>query len=130
MSEVTVHHIGDMLFETKDRDHSLQMEVSRFSGKDRAISPGHAFLSSLAACVAAFVSNYCQNVGIDISDLSVKLSCDELDNPRRYENLKVTVKIPHGDLARRERAILSVAEHCPIHETILNTDRVEFAIEK
>jgi hypothetical protein len=40
----------------------------------------------------------------------------------------VQVNLPHGDVAGREKALLRVAEHCPVHETMYRLDGVEISL--
>ena len=56
------------------------------------------------------------------------LSYDKLEDPKGFANLKVAIKIPKGDYTSREKAILRVADHCPVHETITPVDKIEVLV--
>lgn len=88
-------------------------------GQDRSPTPPELFVVSLGFCVGAFVARYCGRSGIDASDMTVDVTFDKVENRTRLTNLKVRVELPHGQCADREKAIHRVAEHCPVHETIL-----------
>lgn len=129
MGQVTTYYKGDMLFESKLAEHTIVTDVpASMGGKGRAPTPPELFVASLGACVAAFVANYCGNAGVDLRDMSVDVTFDKTGDPARLSNFRVLINIPHGDFAAREQAILRVAEHCPVHETIMSVDDIEIAL--
>ena len=129
MAKVTTHYKGDMLFSTKLGNHEIFIDVpAGMGGQDRGPTPPEFFVASLGSCIAAFVANYCTQSGIDATDMSVDVSFDKVDDPTRLVNLKVQVNLPHGELNGREKALLRVAEHCPVHETMCHLDGVEISL--
>jgi putative redox protein len=129
MGKVRTFYKGDMLFESKLGNHSVLIDVpSGMGGSDRGPTPPELFIASLGSCVGAFVANYCGNSGVDISDMTVDVTFDKVEDPTRLVNLKVDVNLPHGDCKKRQKAILRVAEHCPVHETIATLEGIEINI--
>ncbi len=123
MGTITAKYKGDMLFETNLGSHTCQVDVpASMGGKDRAPTPPEFFLNSLATCVAAFVTNYCNQNGIDATGLYVELAFDKVEHPTRFVNLAAHIHLPNGDFKKREAALRRVAEHCPVHETIAMFD--------
>ena len=61
-------------------------------------------------------------------DMSVAVTFDKVENPTRLTNLKVVVKLPHGECKARKQAMLRVAEHCPVHETIVTLGGVDLVV--
>jgi uncharacterized OsmC-like protein len=128
MANISAKHVEDMLFEVEVGKHKIRMDVpASMDGKDRALTPPQLMIASLAGCIAAFVTHYCRNVGIDTTDLAVDVAFEKSDQPACLNNIKTTIRIPHGDIAGREKAILKVAYSCPVHYTICHTD--DIAIE-
>ena len=126
MQTITTYYRGDMLFESILGSHSLLIDVpASMGGQDRGPTPPEIFVASRGSCVGAFAATYCHQAGIDTRDMRVDVSFDKLDNPSRLANLKVTVTLPHGDCAGRDKALKRVAEHCPVHETIVTMEGVE-----
>jgi uncharacterized OsmC-like protein len=78
--------------------------------------------------VGAFVAQYCARSGVDASDMTIDVTFDKVENPTRLTNLKIRVELPHGQCADREKAIRRVAEHCPVHETILTLQGIDIDI--
>ena len=131
MPEVTVKHVGDMKFETQIGNHKLIIDVPpEMDGKDRGPTPPQLFVASLSSCIAIFATSYCNNAGINAEGLSVSLSFDKLKDPARLANFKAQIKIPNGDVGKREKAVINAASHCPIHETIHLPQEVEITLDK
>lgn len=129
MSTITTLHTGDMQFETKIGQHTLVMDVpADMGGQDRGPMPPQFFIASLGGCVAAVVSHYCNQNGIDITGLRVDVSFDKADNPSRLDNIKIYVMIPNADYHSREAAIARVADHCPVHETMKHFTGLDITI--
>jgi len=131
MPEINVKHMGDMKFETQIGNHKIIIDVPpEMDGKDRGPTPPQLFVASLSSCIAIFATSYCNNAGIDAVDLSVSLSFDKLENPTRLANFKAQIKIPNGDVGKREKAVIAAASHCPIHETIHSPQEVEITLDQ
>ena len=129
MATITTTFKGDMLFESKVGNHTVMIDVPpEMGGANRAPTPPQFFVVSLGSCVAAFIATYCQQTSIDATDLSVDVSFDKAENPSRLINFKVSVKLPHADCEARKQALLRVAQHCPVHETIDTMEGVEIEI--
>jgi uncharacterized OsmC-like protein len=129
MATITTYYKGDMLFESKLGNHSVIVDVpAGMGGQDRGPTPPELFVASLGSCVGAFVAQYCARSGIDASDMTIDVLFDKVENPTRLINLKIRVEMPHGQCADREKAIHRVAEHCPVHETILTMQGIDIDI--
>jgi uncharacterized OsmC-like protein len=119
----------NMLFETQLGTHKVVIDVPEsMGGANRGPTPPEFFVASLGSCVAALVANYCNNAGLDASDLSVDVTFDKVEDPARFTNVKVVIHLPNADVTGREKAILRVAERCPVHETICSMDTVDISL--
>jgi len=131
MPEITVKHRGDMEFETQIGNHTLTIDIPpENNGKDRGPTPPQLFIASLSSCIAVFVASYCNNVGINAEGLSVTLAYDKLTKPSCLGNLKAVIRIPKGDVGKKEKAVIRAAELCLIQETIRLSPEVELTLEK
>jgi putative redox protein len=129
MGKVTTYYKGDMLFESKLGNHSILIDVpAGMGGSDRGPTPPELFIASLGSCVGAFVVNYCGKSGVDTKDMTVDVTFDKVEDPTRLVNLKIEVNLSNGDCEKREKAILRVAEHCPVHETIATLESIEINV--
>ena len=119
MGNISTYYNGGMLFETEMGNHRLVIDVPpAMGGSDRGATPPEVFIASLGSCVGAFVAQYCERSGIDASDMRIDVIFDKADDPSRLTNLKVKIILPHAECKQRKDALLRVAEHCPVHETI------------
>jgi uncharacterized OsmC-like protein len=129
MAKISTSYKGDMLFETQLGRHNVIIDVPPgMGGADRGPTPPEFFVASLGSCVAALVANYCNNSGLDASDLSVDVTFDKVEDPARLSNVQVLINLPNAELNGRQAAILRVAERCPVHETICSMDSVEISL--
>lgn len=129
MSTITTYHKGDMLFESKLRNHSLLIDApALMGGKDRGPKPSELFIAALGSCVGAFVVDHCQRFGFDTRDLAVDLHYNEVEHPTRLANLQVTIHLPHSDCRGQEEVIVRLTEHCPIYETMTTLNGIQIEL--
>ncbi|MFW5691798.1 MAG: OsmC family protein [Chloroflexota bacterium] len=129
MATITTTYQGDMLFETQIGSHSLRIDVpSGMGGSDRGPMPPQLFIASIGSCVAALVAEYCEKHDIDTTGLRVDVSFDKEEKPARLVNIKAVVTLPNADVHAKEAAVRRVAEHCPVHETIVDMQPMEIEI--
>lgn len=131
MGQVITQHKGGMLFESEVGEHKLTIEgPESWGGKNRGPMPPQLFMASIGSCVGVLVAHFCNTHGLDDTDLKVTVDYDTAESPTRFDNINVTINLPKAicddDCIRR--ALKSVAEHCPVHETITTLDKINFNI--
>lgn len=127
MATIRTVHKGDMLFESTMGNHKLLIDVpADMGGQDRGPQPPQIFIASLGSCVAALVAGYCQNNGLNTENMAVDVDFEKVENPTRLVNIKVRIHMPCDDFKAKEAVLLRVAEHCPVHESIIHADKVDF----
>ncbi|MGC9521585.1 MAG: OsmC family protein [Anaerolineae bacterium] len=129
MAHITTVYKGNMLFQSKIGNHSVNIDVpAGMGGNDRGPTPPELFVASLGSCIGAFVAQYCEQNGIDDEDMRVEITFDKADDPTRLVNLKARVLLPNGDCGARIKAIERVAERCPVHSTIRTMEELEIEV--
>ena len=129
MATITTKYLGDMLFETAMGNHKLTIDVPDvMGGSDRGPQPPQIFIASLGSCVAALVTEYAERKGLDTSGLTVGVDFEKASAPTRLTNIKIHINMPNATCSDREGAIRKVAEHCPVHETMVTLEGIEFEI--
>jgi putative redox protein len=129
MNKISTILKEDMLFETQLGNHRVLIDVPpSMGGQDRGPTPPEFFVASLGSCVAALVANYCNSANLDTTGLSVDVTFDKLEDPSRLANVKVVINLPSAEVNGRKKAILRVAERCPVHETISSMEGVEISL--
>lgn len=130
MATVTADYKGDTEFTVTAGNHTVGIDLpAGVGGKDRNITPTDMFACSLAACIGALVMMYCRDMKVDAEGLSIKLDYEKLDKPSRLGKFRATIKLPKGGWEARKEGILRAAQRCPVHETILNHEGIQFAVE-
>ena len=129
MGKITTCYKGDMLFESKLGGHTLVIDApSSMGGKQRGPQPSELFIAALASCIGANVVDHCARLGLDTREMTVDLQFNEVDHPTRLANLQVTIHLPHCACSGQEQAILHVAEHCLIYETLVNRNGIQIEL--
>jgi putative redox protein len=111
------HKTGD-LFEIAIRDHQLHVDQpAEHGGSDLAPTPTELFVTSLAACVAFYARRFLARH--DLPDgLSVRAEFTMADHPARVGVVKVAIELPEGVPDDRRAALLAVASHCTVHNSL------------
>jgi uncharacterized OsmC-like protein len=129
MAKITTRYKGDMLFESKLGNHSLLIDMpSSMGGADRGPRPSELFIAALASSIGAAVADHCTRLGFDTHEMTVDFQFDEVDQPTRLANLQVTIRLPHCACAGQEQAILDLAEHCLIYETLVKRNGIQIEL--
>lgn len=129
--EMTVHHVGDMLFESTIGGFTVNADAPEMMfGDNRAPTPPLYLLFALGSCAGVFVEFYCEKTGINTEGLSITVSCDTFDDPERFENFKIMVHLPKEDLKGREDAIIRVAQKCLVGAALENKQKITIELKK
>lgn len=128
MSKITTSYKGDMLFESKLGNHRVLIDMpSLMSGKDRGPKPSELFIAALGSSIGGAVADYCQRLNFDTNNMTIDITFNELENPTRLANLRVTIHLPHCVCTGHEQAILQLTEHSSLYESLglLNGIQIE-----
>jgi putative redox protein len=124
MTEIVVAFKGETVFETRIGNNSLLID----SSNTEAMGPPQLMFASIAACSGALVAGYCRNTGIDATGLTIKLEFDKADNPYRFTNFRMKIILPGLTDPKKRDAVLRVAEHCPVHETMKHYEGMKYEL--
>jgi putative redox protein len=129
MDLITVTRKDASEFNIRVRGHDVSSDMSvKDGGRDAAPSPVELLAGSLGACIAMMVQTYCKRHGYDDGDVSVSLTLELADSPKRVGGIVVDVELPEGIPEDKQEAIRRMAERCPVHETLRNPPRVDIDI--
>jgi putative redox protein len=88
-------------------------------GADAAMTPVELLVASLGACVALYAGRYLERHGLDRSGLQVTTDFTmATDRPARVSEVRIRISVPGGIPPEREKALLAVASHCTVHNTL------------
>jgi putative redox protein len=118
MREITVRHADGDRFEVDVRDHVLTVDQPFPAGGDAGPTPVELFVASLAACVAALARRYLARHGLPVSGLTVTAEHEATERPTRVTAIRLALTLPDGVPEARRRALLAVAAHCTVHNSL------------
>jgi uncharacterized OsmC-like protein len=128
--QVDVGHLDGDAYELRVRGHRLTVDQPvDAGGADQAPTPTELFAASLAACVAFYAGRYLDRHGLNRHGLRVHADFDlATDRPARVAAIRVTVRPPDGFPAERVAALVAVAGHCTVHNTLTNPPEVTVTV--
>lgn len=125
---VRVAHLGGDRFDVNIRGHVIRIDqpVSD-GGDDTGPTPTELFIASLAGCVAFYARRYLERHALPTEGLAVEADFRMGSRPARVARIEVRLTIPHGVPAERREALLAVASHCTVHNSLISVPEVSVA---
>lgn len=128
MSSISVHHIADDQFVIDVRQHRITVDQPiGEGGADTAPTPTELFVASLASCVAFYARRYLSRHAIPTDDFSVTAEYSLAVRPARVDTVRVDIAAPTLTDDQRT-ALLAVASHCTVHNTLVHEPEVVIEI--
>jgi len=118
-SEMTVTHLDGDRFRVDLRGHAFTVDQPvEDGGQDTAPTPTELFVAGLASCVAFYARRYLARHDLPAGGLKVATSYTMASRPARVATVRLELALPHGVPADRRDALLAVASHCTVHNTL------------
>ncbi|MEV0170150.1 OsmC family protein [Streptomyces sp. NPDC050803] len=126
-----VTHVEHDAYAVDIRGHHLRVDQPiEAGGTDTAPTPTELFAASLATCVAFYAGRYLHRHGLPRTGLRVRTEFTmAADRPARVTALRVVVVPPPELPERRRDALLAVASHCTVHNTLQQPPAVTVELE-
>jgi putative redox protein len=117
---VDVSYLGGESYAVATRGHAILTDQPQAAGgDDAAMTPTELLVASLTACVAFYTGRYLARHGLNRHRLQVTAEfAMATDRPARVGRVSLTIRIPGGVPAGRTAALLAVASHCTVHNTL------------
>jgi putative redox protein len=98
-------------------------------GSDLAPTPTEVFVAGLASCVAFYARRFLARHGLPTEGLAVSAEFGMAARPARVGAVTVSIELPDGVPEQRKDALLAVASHCTVHNSLEHPPevRVELA---
>ncbi|MEU6379779.1 OsmC family protein [Streptomyces sp. NPDC046909] len=125
-----VAHVDGDVYTVEVRGHRLRVDQPEDAGgTDTAPTPTELFAASLATCVAFYAGRYLQRHGLDRTGLRVRTEFTmATDRPARIASVRVAITTPPGLPEQRRAALLAVASHCTIHNTLHQPPEIDIEL--
>jgi putative redox protein len=125
---VQARHVEGDRFELAIRDHVLTVDQPAPDGDDEGPTPVELFVAGLAACVAVLARHYLTRHGLPVSGLTVTAEHEVLQRPSRVTSVRLLIRVPEGLPEARRRALLAVASHCTVHNSLRTPPEVTISV--
>ena len=128
--KLTVQHVDGLRFLVTAGKHAVVMDApSEEGGTDTAMSSPQLFAAAVAACALSFVANSCRLHGLPLEHLSLEMDYEESPRPRRLSRMDIRIHIEPEVDAQRRRALLSVASHSTVANTLARPPEIHITLE-
>lgn len=129
MADIKVTFPGGKKVATEMRGFTVMTDQPESSGGDNsAPSPFELFLSSIASCTGITILSFCQNKGIDTSDLKMEVNI-ERDEDGKIVKIITQVTRPKNFPERYMGAIEHIASTCTVKKHIENPPEFEIIVK-
>jgi putative redox protein len=117
---IEVAHAGGESYAITTRGHvTLADQPAGAGGADAAPTPTELLVAALASCVAFYTGRYLMRHGLERDGLRVSAEFTmAADRPARVGAVRLLVRVPAGLPAERRAALVAVASHCTVHNTL------------
>ncbi len=131
MDDITVHHHYDDEFAVLVRDNLIHVDQPiEAGGGDAGPTPTELFVASLAACAAFYARRYLARHGLPANGLEVTATYTMSDRPpARVTGIALRILPPAALPEHRRKALIAVAEHCTVHNSIMRTPDIRIDID-
>jgi len=124
-----VEHRGGDKFDINVRGHVVRVDQPvRDRGEDTAPTPTELFIASLASCVAFYARRYLARHNLSTGGLAVEATFEMGSKPARVAGIDMRLIVPEGVPTERLEALLAVATHCTVHNTLASEPEVSITL--
>ncbi|MFE3637525.1 OsmC family protein [Streptomyces cellostaticus] len=131
VNRLDVTHDGGDAYTVEVRGHRVRVDQPVDSGgTDTAPTPTELFAASLATCVAFYAGRYLHRHGLPRTGLRVRAEfVMATDRPARIGSVRLVVVPPPELPEKRRAALLAVASHCTVHNTLEHPPETRLELE-
>ncbi len=118
--QITVRHVDGDAYAITARGHGVLVDQPvADGGTDASLTPTELLVASLASCIAFYAGRYLRRHGLDRAGLTVNAEFAMADDrPARVAAVRLRIGVPGGVPPQRTAALLAMASHCTVHNTL------------
>ncbi|HUR51783.1 MAG TPA: OsmC family protein [Mycobacteriales bacterium] len=129
MGSLSVAHEGGDHFTVAVRGHVLHVDQPvEDHGEDLGPTPVDLLVAGLASCIAHYARRYLRRHDLATAGLRVDATWETVQSPSRVGWVAVSITLPDGFPAERREALLAVASHCTVHNSLTQAPDVTVAL--
>lgn len=128
---ITVHHASGDAYAITARGHAVLVDQPEANGgQDAAVTPTELLVASLTSCVAFYTGRYLLRHGLNRSGLAVTAEFTMASGrPARVGEMRLRISVPGGIPPQRRDALLAVASHCTVHNTLRQQPSISIELD-
>lgn len=128
--EATVQYLGNVKFEVNARGHRVVCDQPQENkGLDTGMTPPEFLLASLGTCAGYYAAEYLRARSLPAEGLKIRVTAEKVLKPARLESFRIEVTIPAGLGPQHEEGVTRAVKLCLIHNTLLNSPKIETVIQ-
>jgi uncharacterized OsmC-like protein len=117
--KITVQHVEALRFQATVGEHTVSVDAVVGEGEaSSAMSAPQLFAAAVGACILEFAANSCRLREIPVERLSLEVTCEELERPRRLGPLEATLTIEPQPPEGVKQRLIGVAQHATLVNTL------------
>jgi uncharacterized OsmC-like protein len=129
MSLITARHLDGDRFGITIRGHEITVDQPvADGGTDSAPTPTELFVAALASCVAHYARRYLARHELPTAGLAVTAEYAMGSRPSRVSDVSMVLDVPDDVPQERLEALLAVASHCTVHNSLRSAPTVTLAL--
>lgn len=129
MDLISISRKEGLEFAIRVRRHEVGSDFSeKGGGADRGPEPVELMVGALGACIGIMTQRYCDRHGYKDGEVSVSLTYEIADDPKRVSRITIDLEIPKDVPEERRVAIRRIAEKCPVHSTLSTPPEMDLEI--
>ena len=129
-ASIRVEHRGGDKFALSCNHHVVNVDQPvADGGEDTGPSPTELFVASLAACVAHYARRFLRRHGLPTEGLAVTADFTFAERPARVGGITMELRVPDGVPDDRLEALLAVASHCTVHNSLVRPPEVHLELK-
>jgi len=127
---LTVQHVDGLRFVASSDGQSVIVDAPpEEGGRGTAMSSPQLFAASLAGCTLSFVAHSCRLHDLPLEHLRLEMTCEEAQRPQRISRIVMRIHIDPPVPAERRRALLGVARHSTVANTLAHPPEIHITLE-
>jgi uncharacterized OsmC-like protein len=131
MTTIDVRYLDGDRFAVDVRGHRIAVDQPiADGGDDTGPTPTELFVSGLASCVGFYARRYLARHDVPANGLTVSASYEMASRPARVSEVRMVIAVPEGVPQSRRDALLAVASHCTVHNSIVDPPEISIALSR
>jgi putative redox protein len=128
VTTITARHVNGDRFTVSVRDHLFAVDQPvADGGEDTAPTPTELFVAGLVSCVGFYAGRYLARHNLPVEGLCVTGDYEITSRPARVGSIRIDITLPEGVPDNRRDALLAVASHCTVHNSLATPPEVTVA---